>query len=116
MYNCTFTGQVRMTSKRTIDPATHNRPRGRRTRDMPDGRHALLAAATREFARQGFEGVDVRSIAAEANVSPNLVRVHFGSKAALWEACLDAIVAEATHTFADVAKISGETCRSPSER
>jgi AcrR family transcriptional regulator len=105
-----------MASRPTIDPVSQNRPRGRRTKEMPDGRQALLAAAARMFARYGFQGVDVRSIAAEANVSPNLVRVHFGSKAALWEACLDAIVTEAKHTFADVAKISGETVRSLRER
>ncbi len=72
---------------------------------MPDGRQALLRAATEAFANHGFEGADIRSIAAAAGVSPNLIRVHFGSKAELWEACLDAIVAAATPTMVAVSAI-----------
>src|SRR5262245_8503421 len=62
MYTCTFFGWL---MKSTRDPVSQNRPRGRRTKDMPDGRQALLGAATRAFSRHGFEGADVRSIAAE---------------------------------------------------
>ncbi|MEE7501952.1 TetR/AcrR family transcriptional regulator [Methylobacterium mesophilicum] len=71
---------------------------------MPDGRQALLCAATQAFARNGFDGADVRTIAAVAGVSPNLVRVHFGGKAELWEACLDGIVSAALPVMAEVAR------------
>ncbi len=51
----------------------------------------------------------MRSIAAAAGVGANLIRVHFGSKAGLWEACLDAIVAAATPVMAGVAKIAAQS-------
>jgi AcrR family transcriptional regulator len=93
-----------------------SRPRGRRSKDMPDGRHALLIAATQAFASHGFDGADLRSIAAAANVSPNLVRVHFGSKAALWEACLDRIAAEAAPTMAEVRRTAADAHRPLGQR
>ncbi len=91
-------------------------PRGRRTKDMPNGRQVLLQAAIKAFADNGFEGADIRSIAAAAGVSLNLVRVHFGNKAELWEACLDAIVAAATPTMAVVLEIARKTDLSVYER
>jgi AcrR family transcriptional regulator len=93
-----------------------SRPRGRRRKDMPDGRAALLAAATEAFARHGFEGADLRSLAAAANVSANLVRVHFGSKAALWEACLDRVVALGLPAMAGVQTIAADAGRPLDER
>ena len=39
-----------------------SRPKGRRSKDMPDGRQALLIAATEAFAAQGFDGADLRSV------------------------------------------------------
>jgi len=71
------------------------RPRGRRRKDMPDGRQALLVAATTAFAAEGYDGADLRGIARAAQVDPALVRIHFGAKAGLWEACLDGIVEQA---------------------
>ncbi|WP_245471421.1 TetR/AcrR family transcriptional regulator [Bradyrhizobium genosp. SA-3] len=96
--------------------AALSRPRGRRSRDMPDGRQALLAAATRAFACHGFDGADLRSVAAAANVSANLVRVHFGNKAALWEACLDQVVAIGLPAMAGVREIACDSTRSLGER
>lgn len=95
---------------RIDEPAgcVRKRPRGRPTGDRPDGRKGLLRAATYAFAAHGFDGADIRSITLAADVSPNLVRVHFGSKAELWEACLDAIVAAAQPTMAEVAALSAD--------
>lgn len=83
---------------------------------MPDGRQALLAAATDAFASHGFDGADLRSVAAAAKVSPNLVRVHFGHKAALWEACLDRVVAIAVPAMADIRAIAVDSSRPVGER
>ena len=68
------------------------RLRGRRPKSQPDGRQALIKAAVKAFGQMGYDGADLRSIARAADVDPALVRVHFGSKAGLWEACLDEIV------------------------
>jgi len=65
------------------------RRRGRRRADAPDGREALIRAATRHFADYGFEAAGLRAIAKAANVAPNLVAVHFGGKDGLWQACVD---------------------------
>jgi AcrR family transcriptional regulator len=51
-----------------------------------DGRSRLLRVAMRQIAAQGFDGVTVRSIAAEADVSPGLIKHHFGSKEGLRDA------------------------------
>ncbi|EIZ78678.1 TetR family transcriptional regulator [Novosphingobium sp. Rr 2-17] len=70
-------------------PPTIARPRGRPIKADADGREALLRAGVEAFARQGFDGADLRGIAASAGVSPNLVRVHFGHKKGLWTACVE---------------------------
>jgi AcrR family transcriptional regulator len=83
---------------------------------MPDGRHALLKAALRVFAGNGFDGADIRNIAAAAGVSANLVRVHFGSKRGLWEACLDEIVAAAAPAMVEISKVAHDGVRDLHER
>ncbi|MBB4127343.1 AcrR family transcriptional regulator [Xanthomonas translucens] len=92
------------------------RPRGRPTKDQPDGRQALLAAAADSFARHGFDGADIRSIAAAAGVSPNLVRVHFGSKAALWSACVEQFAHALRPRLAAMAQLTADHARALPER
>jgi TetR/AcrR family transcriptional regulator len=84
------------------------RPRGRRTLDMPSGREALLSAAVRLFAAQGYQRTDIRSVAAAAGVGANLVRVHFGGKAELWTASAERILARATPMIEAVSQISSD--------
>ena len=84
-------------------------PRGRRTKDMPSGREALLSAAIRLFAAQGYDGTDIRGVAAAAGVGANLVRVHFGGKAELWTASAERILSRAAPMIEIVAQISGDT-------
>jgi len=83
---------------------------------MPAGRQVLLRAGTRAFASHGFAGADVRSIAAAAGVGPNLIRVHFGSKAEFWEACLDALATAAAPVMAAVADLASDRRRPLGER
>lgn len=48
------------------------------TRDLPESRRRQLIEATaRSLARHGLDGTTVRVVAAEAGVSPGLVRHHF---------------------------------------
>lgn len=82
------------------------RPRGRPSKDQADGRQALLSAATGIFARYGFDGADLRTIAAAAGVSPSLVRVHFGSKAELWSACVAQLSHALRPRFAAMAQLT----------
>lgn len=51
------------------------------------GRARIRDAAIRLFAERGIDGTTVRDIAEMADVSPGLLRHHFGSKEALREAC-----------------------------
>jgi AcrR family transcriptional regulator len=50
----------------------------------------LLAAAKRAFAAAGFHGATVQEIAADAGVNVSLVSHHFGGKAGIYRACLEA--------------------------
>jgi TetR/AcrR family transcriptional regulator, transcriptional repressor of bet genes len=53
-------------------------PEPKFTRDLPEARRRQLIEATRRcLARDGLAGTSVRQVAAEAGVSPGLVRHHF---------------------------------------
>jgi AcrR family transcriptional regulator len=58
--------------------------RPRRRRDAAATREAILQAATRRFAAQGYEHAGVREIAADAGVTAALVNRYFGSKEGLF--------------------------------
>lgn len=60
----------------------------RRAPRQEDPKKALLAAATKLFARRGFSGVSVRDIALAAKVNHGLVHRHFGSKEGLLRAVM----------------------------
>jgi AcrR family transcriptional regulator len=61
-------------------PATDQPPQTTRDR--------LIAAAFRVVARDGLEAASVKTIAAEADLTPGLLHYHFPTKAALLEAVL----------------------------
>jgi AcrR family transcriptional regulator len=58
--------------------------RPKRKRDAAATREAILEAATRRFAAQGYERNGAREIAADAGVTAALVNRYFGSKEALF--------------------------------
>jgi AcrR family transcriptional regulator len=58
--------------------------RPRRRRNAAATREAILEAATRRFAADGYERAGVREIAAEAGVTAALVNRYFGSKERLF--------------------------------
>ncbi len=64
------------------------RPTGRRAGDSGN-RAAILVAARDQFARKGYNGASLRTIAAAADVDPGLIRHFFGSKDDLFTATLD---------------------------
>lgn len=49
----------------------------------------LLEAATQLFAQKGYEGVSLRTLCAQANVSLPMVAYYFGNKAGLYKAVLE---------------------------
>jgi AcrR family transcriptional regulator len=59
-----------------------------RRRDAARTREALLDAARRRFARDGYAATTVRDIASDAGVNVALISRYFESKAGLFEACL----------------------------
>jgi AcrR family transcriptional regulator len=74
--------------------------------DGVQAREAILDAARRRFAAQGFEGATMRAIARDAGVDPALVSYYFGSKSGLFveslrlpvnpSEAIDALLAEGT--------------------
>ncbi|PTT71428.1 TetR family transcriptional regulator, partial [Pseudomonas sp. HMWF010] len=62
------------------------------TRESPDvRRQTLVAAAEAVLAREGVAGTSVRSICAEAGVSPGLLRHYFDGVDALIAAAYEAV-------------------------
>ena len=61
--------------------------------NVGDQRDALLDAAKLTFARFGFQGASLRSIAADAHVTPALASYYFNDKAGLLAAVIDQRVA-----------------------
>ncbi|MBO0853592.1 MAG: TetR family transcriptional regulator [Nocardia sp.] len=52
-------------------------------------RAAILRAARRRFADQGYARATIRSIAADADIDPSMVMRYYGSKDGLFDAALD---------------------------
>lgn len=71
---------------------------GRHLRRL-DRRDQLVRAATRAFARNGFESTNLEDVAREAGISKVLLYRHFDSKADLYRAVLDRSL---THLAASV--------------
>ncbi|WP_024759799.1 TetR/AcrR family transcriptional regulator [Streptomyces exfoliatus] len=63
------------------------------TKGVPraDREQQILAAATEEFGRHGYEATTVAAIAARVGVTKPLLHQYFGSKQGLYLACLDPI-------------------------
>jgi AcrR family transcriptional regulator len=57
--------------------------------DKPGARERILAAAVRQIAREGIDGVRIARIAMAAGVSTSLVHYHFESRDALLAEALD---------------------------
>lgn len=70
---------------------TTARRRGRRQGE-PVSRDAVLRAAKRRFAAEGYEKTTLRAIANEAHVDPSMVLYLFGSKAELFRESLRLII------------------------
>ena len=81
---------------------------GAALRDGPTTRRRILKAALKAFARHGFDGVSLRTIAVEAGVNHQLIGHHFGSKQDLWNAALDARF-EDFQAFHRALSVAGDT-------
>lgn len=58
-------------------------------KDAAGTRRALVRAARRRFATEGYRAATVRNIAADAGVNVSLISRYFGSKEGLFEACMN---------------------------
>lgn len=81
-------------------PRPRKRRAGRPELGREDGRERLLGAALQAFAARGFEGANLRAVAAEAGVDPALVAHHFGSKIDLWKAAVASLQPDLTAALA----------------
>ncbi|RIX47254.1 TetR/AcrR family transcriptional regulator [Paenibacillus nanensis] len=93
---------------------TKRRP-GRPPKKTEFGREFLLSNALTEFAKNGYEGTSLRTIAGLSHVDVALISHHFGSKLDLWKAVVDdlAVQIRARAPFRDlVSLIDQEDIRS----
>src|SRR5258705_13594878 len=58
------------------------------TRVSKATREKIIKAASRAFARDGYDGASIRSIVARADVNQAAINYHFGSKEGLYRAVL----------------------------
>lgn len=66
----------------------------RRKRQPEEVKARIVEAALKAFARQGFLGASLRSIARDAGVTIQLLVYHFNSKEVLWEQAVSAAFAK----------------------
>lgn len=78
-------------------------------------RKAILGAACRAFARCGFEGTTVDTIAAEANIAKGTVYLYYKSKAAIYHAAVSHGLHE-LHIDTEQAMNQAITCRKKIEQ
>ena len=82
------------------------------SRATPEARRRdLIAATARVLAAQGAAGASVRTIAAEAGVSPGLVTHHFGGVARLVEATYDEVAAQVEDALERAVAAAGDDPR-----
>jgi AcrR family transcriptional regulator len=67
-----------------VTAAARGRGRPRKTGAGDDTRALIVAAAAREFARDGYDSTSMRGVARAAGVDPALVRHYFADKADLF--------------------------------
>jgi AcrR family transcriptional regulator len=92
---------------------TVRRGRGRPRKSEDPKQDEILQAALRAFAQGGYEGTNLRRIAADAGVDVALIAHHFGSKLGLWKATVDSLatrllgLAEETPAASSEADVAG---------
>ncbi len=67
----------------------------------------LVAAAIELFARHGYHGASVRAITGAAGVNLGAITYHFGSKGALYEAAIAAVLGPSTEHLARASSLPG---------
>lgn len=91
----------------TIQPTQRGRGRPRKSEDSKhDG---ILRAALRAFAHGGYEGTNLRRIAADAGVDVALIAHHFGSKLGLWKATVDSLATRRLTLIEETSDPSSDT-------
>ncbi|MFJ4468044.1 TetR/AcrR family transcriptional regulator [Streptomyces sp. NPDC089424] len=84
------------------------------TKGVPRARREqqILAAATEEFGRRGYEGTSLATVAARVGVTKTLLHQYFGAKHDLYLACLvpvgDRILAAVRAAMQDSAEAAGD--------
>ncbi|MCC7084226.1 MAG: TetR/AcrR family transcriptional regulator [Pirellulales bacterium] len=86
-----------------------------RSRDADATRQAVLRAAERLFAEQGFAATSVRDISAASGVSHPLILHHFGSKDELYSAVKRRLVEGYAHRFPQAARAMNRPLNIPVE-
>jgi AcrR family transcriptional regulator len=93
----------------TAEISAHRRVRRTQADRSAATRDALVAAARRLFAAQGFADVSTDAITAEAGVTRGAMYHQFADKAALFDAVLEAVESDIARRLADGVAAAGIT-------
>jgi AcrR family transcriptional regulator len=84
---------------------TPARDANQRNRKRENSRQQILDAATRVFAREGFEAASMAGIAEQAGVKKALVQYHFETKENLWKEAVRRLWAQRDTTLPDIVEL-----------
>ncbi|GLR15801.1 TetR/AcrR family transcriptional regulator [Portibacter lacus] len=85
----------------------------KRSPGRPNDKHStdldmIMRSSIKEFARQGYGGVTINSLAKKVGIADSLFHYHFGSKLNLWKSCMTLIGEEITLKFENLSKLSSD--------
>ena len=86
------------------DKKTKRKP-GRPSEKQAVNTDSILRLALKAFAREGFGGVSLNSLAKEIGVADSNLHYHFGSKEELWKSALNLVGGEIIHELDNLSKL-----------
>lgn len=89
-------------------PNDNKRTPGRPTEKLSANTDDILRIALKSFAKEGFGGLTLNSLAKKTDVAASLLHYHFGSKEELWKKALSLVGEEIYKELEDLFKLIGD--------
>lgn len=89
-----------------METSNNKRKRGRPSEQKAVDQDLILRTALKSFARNGYGGVSLNSLAREVGVADSNLHYHFGSKEDLWKKALSLVGGEIIRELDDLARLA----------